>query len=134
MYPDKRVHVKGGYFYKQPIPEYTLFGKEGCFFKTRSDVQASQLEKGIAPDDSAYGLEPASSAGQLHVGSRDKTELSEVISPRGNYAEFYDGLYQSIAHDRPEPVTTDAAVRVMQIIDAALASHAGRKVIELGAQ
>jgi predicted dehydrogenase len=54
-YADKRVHVKGGYFYKQPIAEYTLFGKMGCFIKSRSDVQEAQLDQGMSPGDSEYG-------------------------------------------------------------------------------
>ena len=43
-YPEMRVHVKGGYFFRQPVPEYTFFGKKGCFLKRRSDVQEHQLD------------------------------------------------------------------------------------------
>lgn len=59
---DRRVHVKGGYFYKQPRPEYTLFGKQGCFIKTRSDVQEAQLQKVVTPADSDYSREPGAAA------------------------------------------------------------------------
>lgn len=131
MYFDKSVHVKGGYFFKQAIPEYTLFGTQGSFLKTRSDVQESQLDQGMTPADDGYGREPDAAAGQLCIGGADKTESSVVVSPLGNYLEFYDGLYESIANDKTEPVSAEDGIRVMQIIDAALQSHSEGRVIEL---
>jgi predicted dehydrogenase len=49
--------------------------------------------------------------------------VQEVISPRGNYLEFYEGLHESIVHDGNEPVTAAEGIRIMQIIDAAFESH-----------
>lgn len=126
-YPDKHVHVRAGYFYKQPLAEFSLFGKRGCFIKSRSDVQESQLDKGMKPNDADYGREPDSKAGRLVTDTADEL----VISPRGNYAAFYAGVYDSIANDRPEPVTADDGVRVMQIIDAAWQSHKEGRLISL---
>lgn len=131
MYGDKRVHVRGGYFYKHPTPEYTLFGKQGCFVKTRSDVQESQLGQGMTPGDRDYGKEPDSAAGRLYTGGPDKTEVQDIISPRGNYLDFYESLYESIARDLTEPVTAVDGIRVMQIIDTAFESHRKGKIIEL---
>jgi len=130
-YGDKRVHVKGGYFFKRPSPEFTLFGTRGCFVKTRSDVQEAQLDQGMTPDESEYGKEPDSSAGQLYSGDPGQNDIENVISPQGNYLEFYEGLYQSIAHGKSEPVTAEDGVRVMQIIDAALQSQSEGKVVGL---
>lgn len=131
IYDDKRVHVKGGYFYKHPTPEYTFFGKQGSFFKTRSDVQAAQLQLRITPGDHRYGKEPDSEAGLLYTDNPGQTNVQKIISPRGNYLEFYEGLYQSIARDRIEPVTAAEGVRVMRIIDAAFKSHNEGKVIRI---
>lgn len=123
VYSDKRVHAKGGYFYKQPTPEYAIFGKRGSFLKTRSDVQEAQLRAGMTPDDDDYGIEPDSAAGRLCVDDAGHTVEQEIISPRGNYLKFYDGLYESLVRDRNEPVTTVEGIHVMQIIDAAFESH-----------
>lgn len=131
IYGDKRVHVKGGYFYKQPVPEYTLFGKLGCFHKTRSDVQEAQLDEEMAPSDGDYGKEPDGAAGQLYTGGVNQTASQEIVSPRGNYSEFYAGVYESIANNKREPVTADDGVRVMQIIDASMWSHSEGKVVRL---
>ncbi len=120
LYGDKRVHVKGGYFYKRPVPEYTFFGTRGCFLKRRADVQEPQLDQGVQPTDAGYGVEPDGCEGRLYV---DQGEPELVRSPPGNYMEFYEGVYRSIADGLPEPVSADDGVRVMQIIDAAFRSQ-----------
>lgn len=130
-YDDKRVHVKGGYFFKQPVPEYTLFGRQGCFMKARADVQESQLDAGMRPGDDAYGREPDELAGRLYTGGVGESRVQEIVSPRGNYAEFYAGVFEAIANDAPGPVTADDGVRVMQVIDAAAQSHAEGRMIRL---
>ena len=130
-YDDKRVHVRGGYFYKQPVPEYTMFGRLGSFIKSRSDVQESQLDQGTTPDDSEYGREPEDAAGLLYTGGSNETHMQEIISPRGNYSAFYARVYESITHDKREPVTAADGIRVMQIIDAARQSSKHGKMIRL---
>lgn len=134
IYKDKRVHAKGGYFYKQPLPEYTFFGTRGCFIKARSDVQESQLDQGMALDDRLYGKEPGEASGKLYLGDAGKTEVREIVSPRGNYPDFYARVYDSIMDDKPEPVTADDGIRVMQIIDAAFESHREQRVVEVSPQ
>lgn len=131
MYKDTRVHVKGGYFFKQPLPEYTLFGKLGSYLKRRSDVQEAQLTKGMTPADSDYGIEPHGQAGQLFTGDVGQTDVEDVVSPPGNYLGFYEGVYQSISEDGPEPVTASDGIRVMQIIDAAFRGHREGRVIPI---
>jgi predicted dehydrogenase len=130
-YKDKSVHVKAGYFFKKPLPEYTLFGKQGCFIKTRSDVQEAQLDKGMTPADDDYGKEPDAEAGQLFSGDPGQLDEQTILSPRGSYLDFYDGLHQAISNDQDEPVTASDGVRVMQIIDAAFESNSQGKVIRL---
>lgn len=130
-YDHTRVHVKGGYFYKQPQPQYTLFGTQGCFIKSRSDVQENQLDRGITPADSEYGQEPDAESGKLFTGDVGKTDVTGVRSPRGSYLSLYDGLYRAIVEGQQEPVTATDGVRVMQIIDAAFESHRDGKFVNL---
>lgn len=126
IYDDKRVHVKGGCFFRQPLPEYSVFGTEGCFIKTRSDVQERQLDRGVGPGDEHYGLESGNDAGFLYTGVSGDAEVERISSPRGNYMAFYEGVCASIVDDRPEPVTATEGIRVMRIIDAAMQSHEQR--------
>jgi predicted dehydrogenase len=81
----------------------------------------------MSPADSDYGLEPEGCEGQLYAGNEGKPEL--VRAPRGNYMAFYEGVYESIAAGRPEPVSADDGVRVMQVIDAAFQSQRDRAVV-----
>jgi predicted dehydrogenase len=131
IYSDKRVRLKGGYLYKQPLPEYAFFGKRGSFLKTRSDVQEVQLLQGMTPDDPSYGVEPDSAAGRLYTDDGGNVLVQEVISPRGNYMDFFEGLYRAIAHGETEPVTAADGLRVMTIIDAAFRSSEEGKVVRL---
>ena len=131
LYEDKRVHAKGGYFYKRPVPEYTLFGKQGCFLKRRADVQEEQLDEGLTPADTDYGMEPDGCEGRLYVGDAGPDEPQLIRSPPGNYMEFYEGVYQSVTGGLPEPVSANDGVRVMQIIDAAFRSHREGAVVQL---
>ena len=122
LYRNHRVHVRGGYFYREPLPEFSLFGRLGSYAKRRADVQEAQLKLGMSPGDDEYGIEPVGAEGRLVTGG-DATDTISITAPRGNYAAFYQGMYDAIANGRPEPVTADDGVRVMQIIDAAFESH-----------
>lgn len=129
FYRDSRVHVRGGYFYREPLPEFSLFGRLGSYTKHRADVQESQLKRGVSPTDDEYGIEPDGAEGRLVTGNGSAAETIAVTAPRGNYAAFYEGMYNAIAKDRAEPVTADDGVRTMRIIDTAFESHRrGRRI------
>ena len=129
LYDDKRVHVKGGYFFRRPFAEFTLFGKKGCYMKRRADVQEPQLDAGMLPSNPDYGVEPAGSEGHLYTDAADEPEL--VTAPPGNYIAFYNGLYEAISENLEEPVTAEDGVRVMRVIDAAFQSHRDGTVVTL---
>ena len=129
IYNDKRVHLKGGYFFKRPLHEFTLFGRKGCFLKRRSDVQELQLDAGISPSDPVYGVEPGGSEGHLYTDAVD--EPVSVPAPPGNYMAFYDGIFRSLTEDRKESVTAEDGIRVMRVIDAAFQSHRDGVVVTL---
>ena len=130
IYDDMRVHVRGGYFYMQPPPEYTLFGTRGSFQKYRTDVQEQQLDAGVTPADKDYGVEAEGSEGRLVLGDNSSSELQLVRAPIGNYPAFYAGVYEAIANGRPAPVSADDGIRVMRIIDAAFRSHREGRVVQ----
>ena len=130
-YDDKRVHVKAGYFYKHPVPDFTLFGRKGSFLKRRTDVQEQQLDAGIMPGDPAYGVESPGSEGRLFASNDEQDEPTLITAQPGNYMEFYEGVYRSIAEGQPVPVTGDDGVRVMRVIDAAYQSQRDAAVVPL---
>ncbi len=55
----------------------------------------------------------------------------KIPTLQGNYYDFFDGVYNSIVNDTPEPVTAEDGARVMRIIEAAIQSNAEKRVVEL---
>jgi len=126
-YEDKRVHVHGGYFFRQPLHEFALFGSEGSFLKTRADVQEDQLQLGMKPNEPTYGIEPKVAQGTLHTAMYKR----QVPTLPGNYMDFFEGVYQAITNNKQEPVTAQDGVNVMRIIDAAFESAKREVVVRL---
>lgn len=130
-YPDKRVRLKAGFFVREAIPSYALHGTKGSFLKSRGDIQEDVLKTGSKPNLEDWGTEPAEKAGILHT-EKDGNPYRDVLpTMQGNYYEFFDLLYQSIAMGKPEPVSAEDGLKVMKIIDAAQQSSEQKKVIEL---
>ncbi|WP_258103130.1 Gfo/Idh/MocA family oxidoreductase [Marinoscillum sp. MHG1-6] len=124
-----RVHIKGGYFFREMGPSYILHGTKGSFLKSRGDVQEDQLKLNKKPDDDDYGIEPVVEEGLLHTEIEGKVIRKNIPTHTGNYKDYYEGVYQAIANGEPEPVTAQDGVNVMKIIDAAFESAEHKKVI-----
>ena len=130
-YSDFRVRLKAGFFIREAVPSYMIHGKKGSFLKPRGDVQEDDLKLGKKPNLDTWGKEPNSKEGTLHTEIENDVFNAKVPTLRGNYYDFFDGVYNSILNDTPEPVTAQDGVHVMQIIEAAIQSSAEKKVIGL---
>ena len=131
FYSDFRVRLKASFFVKEANPAYVVHGKIGSFLKSRGDVQEDELKLGKKPNLDSWGTEPKELEGLLHTEIEGKTIKEKVPTLQGNYYDYFDGVYQSIAYDKPEPVSAQDGVYVMQIIEAAIQSNAQKKVVEL---
>ena len=58
----------------EPVPGFVVHGAEGSFLKSRADVQADMLDRGISPNVADWGQEPVAEHGVLHtcVDGRDE--------------------------------------------------------------
>lgn len=130
-YPTWRVRLRAGYFVREPAPSYIVHGKKGSFLKTRADVQEADLQAGKKPTATDWGIEPKEQHGLLHTEVDGKIIRERVESLPGNYMEYYEGIYQSLVHDKQLPVTANEGVQVMRVIDAAFTSSEERRVVEL---
>ncbi|WP_426090614.1 Gfo/Idh/MocA family oxidoreductase [Flavobacterium sp. DSR3-2] len=130
-YSNFRVRLKAGFFIREAIPSYVIHGKKGSFLKPRGDVQEDELKLGHKPNLETWGTESIEKRGLLHTEING--EIIEEIIPtlKGNYYDFFDGVYHSIVNDLTEPVTAQDGLHVMQIIEAAIQSSAQKKVIDL---
>lgn len=130
-YPNLRVRLKSGYFYREPIPAFTLFGKKGSFLKSRADVQENDLLANIPLQSDKWGMEPESEQGYLHTERNGSVIQEKVISEKGNYGKYYENIYQHIRNHAPLDVTGEDGICVMKIIEAAYQSNQEQKVIAL---
>jgi scyllo-inositol 2-dehydrogenase (NADP+) len=130
-YPNFRVRLKAGFFVREAIPSYVVHGKKGSFLKPRGDVQEDDLKLGMKPNLTTWGTESEDNQGLLHTEINGEIIKEKVSTLQGNYYHFFEGLYQSIANDKPEPVTAQDGVNVMRIIEAAIQSSEQMKAINL---
>lgn len=130
-YPDLRVRLKAGFFVREAIPSYVIHGKKGSFLKARGDVQEDDLKLGRKPNLDTWGKESKTKEGILHTEIDNDVLIEKIPTLQGNYYDFFEGFYNSILNNIPEPVTAQDGVRVMQIIEAAIQSNSQKKVIDL---
>ena len=69
--------------------------------------------------------------GLLHTEIDGKIIREIVPTLQGNYYDFFEGVNQSIAFNKPEPVSAHDGVNVMQIIDAAIISNENKKIMPI---
>lgn len=131
-YSGKRVRLKAGFFVREANPAFVIHGKKGSFVKARGDVQEDELKLGKKPNLSSWGTEPKDKEGLLHTEVNGTIIREKVPTLQGNYYGYFEGLYQAITQDQPEPVTAQEGTNVMQIIEAAIQSNAQQKVITIG--
>jgi len=130
-YKNLRVRLKSSYFVREPLPGNILHGLKGSFIKPKTDVQEAMLQAGITPERSDWGTEPESEMGLLHIEENGKVKREYIRSEKGNYNEFYDGIYRAIRHNKPLPVTAEEAVNIIRIIEAAYQSNETKQVVVL---
>jgi len=129
-YPSFRVRLKSSYQVREALPGYVLHGSRGSFIKPRTDVQEAMLQAGKIPGSADWGVEPENEKGLLHTENNGKVIREYLPSMRGNYGEYYDGMYNAIRNYEPVPVAPEDGVKVVRIIEAAYESTQKKKVIE----
>lgn len=130
-YPKLRVRLKASYIVREALPGYILHGLKGSFIKPKTDIQETLLKEGVIPGKKDWGTEPETEKGLLHTEINEKEVIEFVISERGNYNDYYDGIYEAIRNGQPLPVTAEEGGEIVKIIITAFKSSESGKVIEL---
>lgn len=131
FYKTFRVHLRSSYSVREILPGYIFNGLKGSFIKSKTNVQEDMLTTGHRPNEAGWGTEPEAERGLLHTEINGKIVRDYVATERGNYNDYYDGIYESIRNDKPLPVTAEDALKVIKIIEAAYKSSEAGKVVEL---
>jgi scyllo-inositol 2-dehydrogenase (NADP+) len=132
FYNNLRVRLKGSYLVREALPAYIFHGTKGSFIKPRADVQEADLQKGRDLTDTDWGTEPETGKGLLHTDKDGKNIIREyIVSEKGDYMSFYNGIYDALRNDKPLPVIAEDGLNVVRIIETAFKSVAEKKIIAL---
>lgn len=124
-YPDKLVIVKSSLMVYENFLRYNLHGTKGSFIKGGLDPQEETLRKNILPTEKPWGVEPENRWGKLY--SEDFTGVIE--SEAGDYAPFYQNVYDAIVHGAGLAVKPAEIIRTTRVIDLAFQSSREKQVM-----
>ena len=130
-YPSLSVRLKAGNIVREAIPANVIHGMKGSFIKTRGDVQEADLLAGKKPGNDNWGTEPASEQGLLHTEIEGKVVRETILSDKGNYGDYYAGMYEAIVNGKPVPVSAEEGINTIRIIEAAIKSNKERREVAL---
>jgi scyllo-inositol 2-dehydrogenase (NADP+) len=131
FYPQFRVRLKSGFFVREANQAYVLHGQKGSFLKQRGDLQEDALKIGEKPNQTNWKSENEGNEGLLHTEINGEIIRKKVPTQLGNYYDYFDGVYQSIANNLAEPVTAQDGINTMRIIEACIESNFNRKTVDL---
>lgn len=109
--------------------ELRLYGESGSYVSHGTDVQAQDIFAGKRPaDDLAHwGFEPQASWGRLNNADGEES----VPSEQGAYHAYYEDFAAAVRKGTEPPVTTEQAIGVLAVLDAAFISARENRVVEL---
>ncbi len=131
FYKNLRVRLKAGYLVRELLPAYIFHGTKGSFLKPRADVQERDLQIQKKLTDADWGTEEETGMGLLHTEIDGKVVRNYMLSEKGNYMEYYQGIYEAIRNNKPLPVTAAEGRDVIKIIEASLQSVKEKRVVQL---
>ena len=118
-YPHQlNVYLTSSLLIAEPLPAFVLHGTSGSYIKSRCDVQETQLDNDLPPDDPAYGIEPEGSDGKLVIMGLDNQKLIEhTASLKGNYLHLFEAVYQTIRHNALYPITEEHTAWQIELLE-----------------
>lgn len=130
-YDNLRVRLKASHMVKEGADGYILNGQNGTFMKPKTDVQETDLKRGVLPGTEGWGTESPHEWGLLHIDEGGREIKRYIPSEKGNYAWYYECIYEAIRENGPIPVTAKSAKMVIHIIETAFRSSKEKKVLNL---
>jgi scyllo-inositol 2-dehydrogenase (NADP+) len=124
-YADKLVIVKSSLMVYENFLRYNLHGTKGSFIKGGLDPQEETLRQNILPTTQPWGREPENRWGKLY--SEDHT--GTVESEPGDYAPFYQNVYDAIVNGAELAVKPEEILRTCRVIDLAIESSNKKAVM-----
>lgn len=132
IYPDIKVTLKASYLVREEGPRYILHGTHGSFIKYGIDPQEDMLKRGGNPSMPGWGREAEESWGMLNTDLNGMHIRGRVETIAGNYAAFYDNIYDVIRNHAELEVLPSQALNVIHVIETAIESSRSGQCMEIG--
>lgn len=123
-YPKLKVHLHAGMLVREPGPRYAIHGWNGSFIKYGEDPQEAALRAGQLPSGDEWGEEKEMHHGQLHTEKDGIIINKKYPSLKGNYAQYYINLYDSIRNGAPVLEKPEHGFNTIRLIELAFESSA----------
>lgn len=107
--------------------EFLIYGENGSYVSSQSDVQAQAIFSGKRPAGNleGWGFEDRSRWGTLRTAAGEQ----QVPSEQGCYHAYYENFARAVRTGSRPPVTAEDAIAVLEVLDAArLSAEEGREV------
>ena len=118
FYDGLKVSVQSSYFRAKIRPSFEVYGLRGTFVKAEQDRQEADLKKFYLPAGHAdFGFDAPENYGTIiYYDDAGNYHEEKVASERGDYARFYDALYETIKNGEPQLVTEEQTMAQMKIL------------------
>lgn len=109
--------------------ELRIYGDKGSYISQGTDVQAQAIFAGKKPTDdlAGWGFEAEDRWGILRTAAGEE----RVPSAQGRYHAYYEAFVAAVRDGTPPPVTTEQAIRTLEVLDAALLSAREGRLVTL---
>ena len=121
FYADLKISAQSSYFRAKIRPSFEVYGTRGTFIKAEQDRQEADLKKFYLPAGHAdFGIDSPEHYGTIfYYDTAGNYHEEKVKSERGDYARFYDALYDTVIHGKPQLVTEEQTMAQMKILEDA---------------
>ncbi|MEG0592852.1 MAG: Gfo/Idh/MocA family oxidoreductase, partial [Coprobacillus sp.] len=117
-YGNFKVSVKSSYFRIKERPSFIIYGQKGMFVKEKKDKQEEHLKVFHMPDNEDFGVDLPSEYGTLtYYDDNNVFHEEKVVSEVGDYARFYDALYDTIILGKEKLVTDEQTLLQIEILE-----------------
>lgn len=130
-YGSLKVTLKAGMLVREPGPHFILHGTKGSYVKYGMDPQEAALRQGNTPGGTDWGAEPETAWGRLHTEMNGLLFSGKIETAAGNYATFYDRLYEAIRAGADVPVKPEEARNTVRLIELARESSERKRTIDV---
>ncbi len=128
-YPGFRVGLSANSLSLPAGARFHLRGSKGNYWKYGVDPQEAALNRVTRIQDPAWGREPQSDWGNLHVDISGGTVTRPVEPVSGDYRLYYAAVRDALLGKAPLPVTPVEAWRTARLLEWAVESSESRREI-----